>query len=89
MSKNEEPCVFLRTGSKIYYVAFYVPTGNGGSKRVARSTRLTDKARAKQLCKRNLARIGFPVIKFSDGRESWLDKDGKLIHQLTKDGKYL
>ena len=48
--------MYLRTGAKTYYVSFYA-----NNKRFLRSTGLTNKEKAEQLCERNLTRIGFPM----------------------------
>lgn len=54
--KKTDYVLYLRKGSRTYYVAFWV---NG--KRIYRSTGQTDRARAEKLCKRNIARIGLPM----------------------------
>ena len=54
--KKKSYVVYLRTRAKTYYVSFYA-----NNKRFLRSTGLTNKEKAEQLCERNLARIGFPM----------------------------
>ncbi len=68
--------MYLRTGAKTYYVSFYA-----NNKRFLRSTGLTNKEKAEQLCERNLARIGFPMpleakeAVFKDFAQDFFDYD--------------